>query len=241
MLSGWPGACLAAVTAGGSVALTEDDVYRGISETCGHPAAQVDLHLRAQGAFSSAAFAGVWASGGLSRSRCGSAKELNAYGGYTVAITAAVIATLTYTRFAFPGGDYNDPYLYGLRYDYDQFGMSWSLAERLDVTLAWTPDAPRYERYAGSRSSEQVGHAFAYGLEWRQPLALWLSLDAGAGYDRMADPLGTGYGFWSVGLSHASGPLELDFAYFRTAKRAVRLFGPDAAGGRVSATLLWRF
>jgi hypothetical protein len=57
----------------------------------------------------------------------------------------------------------------------------------------------------------------------------------------MADPFGAGYGFWSLGLTHQAGRLELDLAYFHTADRAERLFGPESAGGRVSATVLWRF
>jgi uncharacterized protein (TIGR02001 family) len=237
----WPAACPAAVEAGGSLALTRDDVYRGISQTCGHPAAQADLHVRERGAGYSAAFAGVWGSAGLSGGSCGRARELDLYAGYSLALTADLSATLTYTRYAFPGGGYGNPHLSGARYDYDQLGMSWSLARRLYLTLAWTPDALRYERYEGSLRPEQDRSAFAYGAEWRQPLASWLSLAASAGYDRMTDPFATGYGFWSLGFSHETGPFELDLAYFHTTGRAVRLFGRDSAGGRLSATLLWRF
>lgn len=242
LLSFWPRApAAAAVDAGGSLALTSDDVYRAISQTCGHPAIQADLHVRERGASNWAAFAGAWGSAGLGGNPCGRAKELDAYLGYSLALTPDLSATLTYTRYAFPGGDYGNPHLDGQRYDYDQFAMSWDIAERLYLTLAWTPDALQYERYEGQFRREQDRGALAYGAEWRQPLVSWLSLTAAVGYDRMADPFGTGYGFWSLGLTHAAGPLELDLGYFRTADRAVRLFGPDSAGGRVSATVLWRF
>lgn len=236
-----PAVCAAGVDAGGSVALTADDVYRGVSQTCGHPAAQADVHVRERGASYWAAFAGVWGSAGLSSSRCGGAKELDLYAGYSLALTRNLGVTLTYTRYAFPGGGYGNPHLSGERYDYDQLGMSWSLWDRLYLTLAWTPDALQYDLYEGSFATEQNRSAFAYGAEWRQPLASWLSLTAGAGYDRMADPFGTGYGFWSLGLTHLAQSWELDVGYFHTADRAVRLFGQDSAGGRVSATLLWRF
>lgn len=242
LLSFWPRApAAAAVDAGGSLALTSDDVYRAISQTCGHPAIQADLHVRERGASNWAAFAGAWGSAGLGENPCGRAKELDAYLGYSLALTPDLSATLTYTRYAFPGGDYGNPHLDGQRYDYDQFAMSWDIAERLYLTLAWTPDALQYERYEGQFRSGHNRGALAYGAEWRQPLVSWLSLTAAVGYDRMADPFGTGYGFWSLGLTHAAGPLELDFGYFRTSARAVRLFGPDSAGGRVSATVLWRF
>ncbi|MDE2450431.1 MAG: hypothetical protein KGO22_15765 [Gammaproteobacteria bacterium] len=239
-LSCWPAVSQAAVDAGGSLALTQDDVYRGVSQTCGHPAAQADVHLRERGAAYWAAFLGVWGSAGLSGSPCGSARELDAYAGFSLALTPNVIGTLTYTRYAFPGGGYGNPHLYGERYDYDQIGASLSLWDHLDLTLAWTPDALRYEPYPGGMLNEQDRSAFDYGVQWRQPLVSWLSLTAGAGYDRMADPFDTGYSFWSLGLTHVAGPLELDIAYFHTAKRAVRLFGRESAGGRVSATLVWR-
>lgn len=236
-----PAVSPAAVDVGGSLALTADDVYRGVSQTCGHPAAQADVHASERGASDWAAFVGVWGSAGLSGSSCGSAKELDAYAGFSLALSADLRATFTYTRYAFPGGGYGNPHLHGERYDYDQLGMSWDIRDRLYLTLAWTPDALRYERYEGALQSNQDRSAFAYGAEWRQPLLSWLALTAGVGYDRMADPFGTGYGFWSLGLIHAAGPLELDLAYFRTADRAVRLFGQESAGGRVSATVLWRF
>ncbi|MDE2262543.1 MAG: TorF family putative porin [Gammaproteobacteria bacterium] len=237
----WPAVSPAAVGAGGSVALTADDVYRGVSQTCGHPAAQADVHLRERGASDWTAFAGVWGSAGLSGGSCGSARELDAYVGYGLALSTGLSATLTYTRYAFPGGGYGNPHLHGQRYDYDQLGLSWDVMDRLYLTLAYTPDALRYERYQGSLQTDQDRSAFAYGAQWSQPLLSWLSLTAAVGYDRMADPFGTGYGFWSVGVTHAAGSLELELAYFRTADRAVRLFGRNSAGGRVSATVLWQF
>ena len=240
-LSLWPTPCPAAIDWGGAPALTTDDVYRGVSQTCGHPAAQADVHVRDQGLSDWAAFAGVWGSAGLSQSACGSAKELDLYGGYNVALGADLSATFTYTRYAFPGGGYGNPHLYGQRYDYDQLGTSWDFMDRLYVTLAWTPDALRHERYEGAPLTRQDRSAFAYGAQWRQRLVSWLSLTAGAGYDRMADPFGTGYGFWSLGLTHAAGPFEVDVTYFHTAPRAVRLFGQESAGARASATVLWRF
>jgi uncharacterized protein (TIGR02001 family) len=237
----WPAASVAGVDAGGSLALTADDVYRGVSQTCGHPAAQADAHLREVGASGWTAFAGVWGSAGLSGTPCGSAKELDAYAGYNMALNGDLSASFTYTRYAFPGGGYGNPHLSGQRYDYDQLGTSWDLMGRVYLTLAWTPDAIRYERYEGLLRMSKNRSALAYGLEWRQPLVSWLSLEAGAGYDRMADPFGTGYGFWSLGFTHQAGPWQLDLTYFDTADRAVRLFGPERAGGRVSATVLWSF
>src|SRR6185312_5397019 len=87
LLSLRPAVCAAGVDAGGSLALTADDVYRGVSRTCGHPAAQADVHVRERGASYWAAFAGVWGSAGLSSSPCGGARELEIYAGYSLALT----------------------------------------------------------------------------------------------------------------------------------------------------------
>lgn len=241
LLSIWLPACAAAVEAGGSLALTTDDVYRGISQTCGHPAAQVDLHVRERGTSGWVAFAGAWGSAGLGSSPCGRARELDPYIGYGRVLSPNLTATLTYTHYAFPGGAYANPHRAGKRYQYDQLGVSLNVAERLYLTVRWTPDALQYELYEGHYHSEESRDALAYGAEWHQPLFSWLSLIAGVGYDRMADPFGTGYGFWSLGLTHAAGPLQFDLGYFGTADRARRLFGPESAGSRMSATVLWRF
>ncbi len=236
-----PATCMAALDAGGSLALTSDDVYRGVSQTCGHPAAQADVHLRERGVSGWAAFAGVWGSAGLTASPCGSARELDAYTGYSLSPGADLTVTVMYTHYAFPGGDYYNPVLAGQRYDYDQLAMSWDLADRLFLTVAWTPDALGYESYHGWRRTTSNRGAFACGVQWQQPLASWVSLAAGAGYDRLADPFGTGYPYWSLGFTHPGGAWELNVAYFRTGQRATHLFGPEAAGGRLAATILWRF
>jgi uncharacterized protein (TIGR02001 family) len=241
LLAGCPAAYPVGVRLGGSLALTRDDVYRGLSQTCGHPAAQGSIDVRTQGSSSWDVFGGVWGSKGLSGTECGSARELDVFAGYSIALTPDLGFSLIYTRYAFPGGGYGNPHLYGRRYDYDQIGLTANVQGRLYATLAWTPDALRYERYDGRFGIEADRSAFSYGLEWRQPLASWLTLTAGGGYDRMADPGGTGYGFYSIGLANRTGPLELSVAYFRAAGRAERLFGPEVAGGRVSATVLWRF
>src|ERR1700733_7085380 len=92
---------------GGSLALTSDDIYHGISQTCGDPAAQADLHYRSAGGQSpSGGFVGLWGSAGLGASACGKAKELNLYGGYSFALSNDSSATLTYTHYGYPGGAY---------------------------------------------------------------------------------------------------------------------------------------
>jgi uncharacterized protein (TIGR02001 family) len=223
---------------GGSLALTSDDIYHGISQTCGDPAAQADLHFRSSGGQSpDEAFAGVWGSAGLGRSECGQAREANFYAGYSFATTANSSGTLTYTHYSYPGGSYTLAPLAGYRYDYDALEAQWAWLDEVYLTLSWAPDALHLEYRAFQRNRS----ALSYGLQLHHPLAAGFSLAAGVGYDEIADPSGIGYGFWNLGVGHALGPVELTAAYYGTATRASRLFGTYVAGNRVSVTAIWRF
>ena len=224
---------------GGSLALTSDDVYHGLSQTCGDPAAQGDLHYRSSGGHSpSEAFAGVWGSAGLGRSECGQARELNFYAGYAFPTTDDSNGTITYTHYGYPGGAYTIGRLAGFRYDYDSLEAQWAWQDRVYLSVAWTPDALRYG-YNHTVLRDRT--AWSYGLQLHQPLAGGFALSAGLGYDQNADPFDTGFGFWSAGADYAWGALQLQVGYFGTSGRAERLFGAYVAGNRASVSLIWRF
>jgi len=223
---------------GGSLGLSNDDINHGISQTCGDAAAQADVHYRSSAGESPAeAFAGVWGSAGLGQSACGKAREANFYAGYGFATAADSSATLTYTHYAYPGGAYTIGPLAGFRYDYDALEAKWAWQDQVYLTAAWTPDALRYAYHSVLRDRS----ALSYGLQLRQPLDGAFSLTAGVGYDEIADPFGTGYGFWNAGAGYTWGAAQLQVGYFGTAGRAERLFGTYAAGSRFSASLVWRF
>ncbi len=223
---------------GGSVALTSDDIFHGISQTCGDPAAQADLHYRSSGGQSSAeGFAGVWGSAGMGQASCGKAREVNFYAGYSLLTGADSGATLTYTHYGYPGGDYTIRRLAGHRYDYDALEAQWAWQDRVYLTAAWTPNALRYAVGGGPRDRS----AESYGIQLHQPLMGGFSLSAGVGYDEITDPFGTGYGFWNAGVGYALGAWQLQAGYFGTANRAERLFGTYVAGNRASVTAVWRF
>ncbi len=223
---------------GGSLALTSDDVYHGISQTCGDPAAQADLHYRSAGGHSpTEGFAGAWISQGLGSSDCGKARELNLYAGYSLDLGPDSSATLTYTHYGYPGGAYTIEPLAGRRYDYDTLEGQWAWSDQVYLTVAWTPNALRYWNHSVLRDRR----ALTYGLQLRQPLVAGLSASTGVGYDEIADPFGTGYGYWNVGVDYAIGPVQAQAGYFWTSRRAEQLFGDYVAGNRASFSLLWRF
>lgn len=228
---GGPAPWAASGSIGGSLALTSDYVYHGIAESCGDPAAQVDVHFRtAAGRSASETYLGVWGSADISGTNCHTANELNAYLGHSWMTSRDSSATLTYVHFAYLGE-------YGHIYDYDEIEGSWAFEDRVVATLAWTPDTFRYYDHDLQKNRS----AFSYGLQVHEPLAAAFTLSAGVGYDEFADPSGTGYGFWNAGVGYTLGSVQLDLTYFDTASRAVRLFGTTYAGSRVAATALWRF
>ena len=223
---------------GGSLALTSDYIYHGISQTCGDPAAQADVHFSSSGGrAASEGFIGLWGSAGLGGEECGSSREVNIYGGYSFAIDQDTSAALLYTHYAYPGGSYTIERLAGHRYDYDEVQAVFAYQDRLYVTLAWTPNALGYG-YAGLNQSRS---AFSSGVQLHQPLPASFTLLAGVGYDEIADPTGAGYAFWNIGLGYKLGVVELAVSFFDTAAHAERLFGPYVAGGRGAATAIWRF
>lgn len=223
---------------GGSLALTSDYVYHGLSRTCGAPAAQADLHLGTSGGEGpTELYAGAWGSQGLGDSYCRQAREIDLYAGVRLAPTATQSLALTYIHYAFPGGTYLYERIGGRRLDYDEIGGTWAFEDRLFLTLAWTPNAVEY-RPAGIKRDRS---AASLGVQVHQPFIWGLTLSAGAGYDEMSDPSGAGYAFWNAGLGRRIGPVQVDVTYFRTAPRAERLFGPEIAGGRVAASAVWHF
>ncbi len=223
---------------GGSLALTSDYVYHGLSQTCGDPAAQGDVHYRSAGGHSpNEAYAGVWGSAGLGQAGCTTAREYNLYAGYSFEAGRDSSASLTYTHYGFPGGSYYLAPQAGRRYDYDTLEAQWAWHDQVYLSVAWTPDALGYVNHAIVRDR----NALSYGLQLQQPLALGISLAAGIGYDEVADPFGTGVWVWNIGIGYVLGAMHFEVGYFGTSERADRLFGSYVAGSRGSASVVWRF
>jgi uncharacterized protein (TIGR02001 family) len=223
---------------GGSLTLTSDYIYHGISQTCGDPAAQADVHFRLTGGQSaSETFLGTCGSAGLGGTHCSAAKEVNIYAGHSFAAGRNSTATLTYVHYAYPGGGGVYAQFSSERYDYDELGVSWAYEDELYLTFAYTPDAFHHPHYELERDRS----AISYGLQLHRPLVWGLSGSLGLGYDEISDPTGTGYGFGNVGIGYNLAGIQLDLSYFRATPRAEWLFGPDVGGGHISATAVWRF
>jgi uncharacterized protein (TIGR02001 family) len=226
---GAAGGAWAQGSVGGSLDLTSDYIYHGLSESHGDPAVQGDIHYRSDsGGAATENFIGLWGST-ISRAASGGTFELNAYLGRTFLINSDSSATLTYVHYAYPD-DHGRP-----RYDYDELAASWAYQDRVFATIAWTPDTARYSE----RGLGRCCRVLSYDVAVHQSLGHAFTLSGALGYDELDGA--SGYAYWNGGVAYAIGSWQLDLSYFAMQRRAVNLYGYVVAGNRVVGTLVWRF
>jgi uncharacterized protein (TIGR02001 family) len=222
-------ACVRAAGAlGGHAAATTDYVFRGVSQTRGDPAVQVDVHYQTQSGW----FAGAWASTVDLNPGAGATVELNAYAGRAWPVAGDWNARVTAVQYVYP----NDEATFS--YDYFELIASVAWLDRLVASVAWSPDTSRYAGYYGAALDRR---ALTYEVVGRWPVQEALSATVSAGYYDLSDLFDTGYGYGSLGLTYEFKSLQLDLAWFATADRAEELFGREIAGDRWSFTVAWRF
>jgi uncharacterized protein (TIGR02001 family) len=226
---GAAGAAWADGSLGGSLVVTSDYIYHGLSQSRDDPAYQGDIHYRIDsGPGTSENFIGLWGST-ISRATSGGTYELNGYAGRTFLIDSQSSATLRYTHFAYPD-DHGTP-----RYDYDELAGTWAYEDRVFVTVAWTPDTARYSE----RGLGRCCRALSYDATVHQSLGRAFTLSVALGYDELNGA--SGYAYWNSGIAYAIGAFQLDVSYFAVQPRAEKLYGDVLAGSRWVGTLVWRF
>jgi uncharacterized protein (TIGR02001 family) len=226
---GAAGAAWADGSVGGSLDVTSNYIYHGLSQSRDNPAIQGDIHYRTEsGATTSENFIGLWGST-ISRATTGGTYEINAYAGRTFLVTSDSSTTLSYVHYAYPN-DHGTP-----RYDYDEFSGTWAYEDRFFLTAAWTPDTARYTE----RGLGRCCRVLSYDAAVHQSLGRAFTLSAALGYDELSGV--SGYAYWNGGVAYAIGPFQLDVSYFAMQPRAVYLYGDVLAGPRWVGTLVWRF
>jgi uncharacterized protein (TIGR02001 family) len=219
--------CVAADTWGGSLDLTSDYFVRGISRTDNQAALQLDLHYLNGSGF----IAGLFASNSQVDPYAPRDAELDAYLGYGWTAGADWHGRILANHYAYP---WNRA---GSGYDYDELDVDVGFQDWLDITLAYSPNAPRYLGYEGligvtSKSAE---------VNFQRPIWAKLSGMAGVGYSQFDGPGATGYAYWSVGAAYDLAPVSLVLSYIDTSAGAKALFYNGAATGRWIGTVVWRF
>ncbi len=210
---------------GGSLAALSDYASRGLSQTRGDPAVQVGAYRQlgagwSLGAGASSVDLGDWIDAKY---------ELTASLTHTWTLGERWSAYASYTRYFYPGerGDY----------DYGEWNGSLSYRNLITATVAFFPDASIYSH--GTTAWRE--NAMSFELAALQPVTERWSLFGGVGYYQLPDVFDAGYWFWSTGVAFSWNALQLDLVRIDTDSTAMRLFGPDRAGDRWSAALMWKF
>jgi uncharacterized protein (TIGR02001 family) len=212
---------------GGSVAITTDYIYRGISQTNERPAAQAGVQIHSPSGWN----AGAWGSSVDFGNGAGTAYELDLHAGYAWSLNPNWSAQVGMVHYAYlHDGDTG--------YDYDEVIASVSFQQRVTASVAWSWNT---SRRSISRPAAWERQALAYELSLLQPLHPRWSLSGGVGYYDLQDLFDAGYWFWSTGLTFSWQGMQVDLLHIDTTSTATRLFGPQVTGGRWTAALSWRF
>jgi uncharacterized protein (TIGR02001 family) len=211
---------------GGSVAITTDYIYRGISQTDEQPAAQGGVQFQSPAGWN----AGVWGSSVEFQNGSGISYELDLHTGYAWGLSPDWSAQLGYVHYAYLNdGDAG--------YDYDELTAAISFQQRVTASVAWSPNTSR--RTSRGLISDQS--ALAYELSLIQPLHARWALCAGVGYYDLRQLFDTGYWYWSSGVAFTWEGMQVDLLHIDTDSTADYLFRRQGSGARWTAALSWRF
>lgn len=191
-------------TISGNVGLASDYVFRGISQTDGHPALQGGLGYERGITNDVSFYLGVWGSNVDFNDGGEATLELDGYGG--VKFDAGPVALdLGMIYYAYPGAESD------LDYDYMEYqvkaGHDFGFAD-VNAIVSYSPDF-----FAGSGSATYVQTNAAI------PLVEELALNLHAGHQSISDNASFAlpdYTDWSVGLGYHYSGLDFALAYTDT-------------------------
>jgi len=220
-----------ALTFGGSLALTSDYIYRGLSQSNGEAALQADLHL----ADARGTFLGVWGSTRDADLYPWAQYDLEPYLGQRFDLSNSWGLTLQAR-----GHFYLDPGNESA--DYYEISVALNYLDRWVLSLTVVPDAVQYWY------DQRLGRTAAWVPEIAGQYAIvgGLFLTGGAGYYYQTASgsgihAGNGYGYGNAGLAFDYRRLRIEVSYFLTEAKCDEVAPYPSASHRVAATLSWRF
>jgi uncharacterized protein (TIGR02001 family) len=218
---------IAAQTWGGSLGVTSDYLVRGISRSDHDPAIQADFHV----AIESGLFGGMSVSSVKVSPAEGRSAELSAFVGGVWDIRSPWRAKILASHYTYPWSSG------GSHYNYDELVVEAAYEEWFDLSVTYSPNAPRYLPYEGLIAVSEKTAELNLRTPWRHRLAA----TAGVGYSDVAGPDGAGYAYWSAGGMYDLAPWTFSLSYVSTNTAAPYLFYSAAAHDRWTATAIWRF
>jgi len=222
-----------AVDFGGSLALTSDYIYHGVSESDGRAAAQADVHADDGGTF-----LGVWGSMRDNSLDPYADYDVEIYLGHRFDLSSTWSAALSARGHYFVGGNQDEGSA-----DYQEITASLTYLDRWTLSASVIPNAVHYwyEEHL-SRSPAWIADTTGQWLVY----AAGLFVTGGAGYyyaTRTGPGIaaGGGYAYGNAGLAFERGRWRVDVGYFLTQSKARLLLPYPIPADRVAGTLIWRF
>ena len=221
-------AATAADTIGGTLAVSTEYVYRGISQSRDEPALQASAYWRPAPGWS----AGVWLST-MERIDGDAGQEFDLYIARSWSPDPDWLARVMLTHYTYPGDGGQG------RYEYDELSFALSYQQRVTASLSWSPNTSRY-RYGYALGTFE-GRAWTYELSVQQPIVGAWSVFAGSGYYDLRELFDRGYWYWNGGVAFAWERLQIDLSHVGADSTARELFSQRRPHSKWAASLSWRF
>ena len=206
----------------GYAVLTTDYVFRGVSYSDSHGAAQLGGDV----SFDSGFYLGAWGStidigNGQGRQRD---FELDVYLGYTLDVSNRWSVGANIVSYNFPGAE--GPF----DYDYFEYSLAINYNDRVWFEYSFSPDI--YHSHYSTQNFELY-------TEWQ--LGGALTLGAGAGFYDVSNFSGSDYSYWQLGVTRPFGAIDVDLRYFDTSDWVPNISTPDRAKERIVLSARYQF
>jgi uncharacterized protein (TIGR02001 family) len=211
----------------GSLGLTSDFVYRGLSLTRGEPTGQASLDVE----FANQFYAGGFIAGADPNPGPSPAVEMDLWLGRYWRLTRDLSFDVRFSQYTYP----DDPRR--VNYNRSEITGTLGLRDRFFVAAVYSPNT----QALGSSPGYGDGHVWAVELSARQPLSDRFSLSAGVGHYSLEDVFLDSYQYFNVTLIGSFEPFELQVAWLGSNGLEPAVFSSDSTGNRVAVTALWRF
>jgi len=219
-------------TLGGSLALTSDSIYRGVSESNGHAALQADLHVDDGGTF-----IGAWGSTRDHQLDPYADYDVEVYLGHRFDLSSAWSSVLSARAHYFVAGAQEGST------DYEELSASVTWLDRWTLALTAIPNATHY--WYDERLGRSPAWVAETGGQWLlRPEGLFATGGAGYYYTSRTGPgigAGGGYAYGNAGLAFEHRRWRVEVGYFVAETRARELIPYPVPADRVAGTLMWRF
>jgi uncharacterized protein (TIGR02001 family) len=211
----------------GSVGLTSDFVYRGLSLTRGKPTAQASVDVEFPREF----YVGGFVAGADPNAGPSPAVEFDVWAGKYWRLPADFSFDLRLAQFTYP----DDPRR--VNYNRSEIAGTLGFRNRLYFAAIYSPNT----RALGSSPGYDEGDVWSMEVSARHALNERFALSAGIGRYGLGDVYHDSYNYWNATLTGVFVPFELQLAYLGVDSGLESHFSGDSVGERVALTALWRF